>query len=132
MENRREAKIEKLKKQKIREEHGEEAAPKGVTKTIESMRVKDETIITDADDEEIKGEQEIDEFAQYFNNETTPRILLTTNRRPNGVSHSQCFAISPQLVSCPFFCLASQLILSFASLENIPLLERNQGGVPRR
>ena len=80
------AKIEKLKVQKIRAEHGEEAAPKGVTKTIESMRVKDETIITDADDEEIKGEQEIDEFAQYFKNETTPRILLTTNRRPNGVS----------------------------------------------
>ena len=69
MERRRDAKIEKLKKQKIREEHGEEAAPKGVTKTIESMRVKDETIITDADDEEIKGEQSIDEFASYFNNE---------------------------------------------------------------
>ena len=86
MENRRVAKIEKLKKQKIREEHGEEAAPKGVTKTIESMRVKDETIITDANDEEIKGEQDIDEFAQYFKNETTPKILLTTNRRPNGVS----------------------------------------------
>ena len=86
MENRRVAKIEKLKKQKIREEHGEEAAPKGVTKTIESMRVKDETIITDANDEEIKGEQDIDEFAQYFKGETTPRILLTTNRCPNGVS----------------------------------------------
>ena len=86
LENRRVAKIEKLKKEKIREEHGEEAAPKGITKTIESMRVKDETIITDADDEEIKGEHNIDEFASYFNNETTPRILLTTNRRPNGVS----------------------------------------------
>jgi len=83
MERRRDAKIEKLKKQKIREEHGEEAAPKGVTKTIESMRVKDETIITDADDEEIKGEQDIDEFASYFKNEQTPRILMTTNRRPH-------------------------------------------------
>ena len=48
------------------------------------MRVKDETIITDADDEEIKGEQDIDEFSQYFNNETTPKIFMTTNRRPNG------------------------------------------------
>lgn len=86
LENRRVAKMEKLKKEKMREEHGEEAAPKGVTKTIESMRVKDETIITDADDEEIKGEHNIDEFASYFNNETTPRILLTTNRRPKGVS----------------------------------------------
>ena len=86
MENRRGAKIEKLKKQKIREEHGEEAAPKGVTRTIESMRVKDETIITDAEDDEIKGEQNIDEFSKYFEGVTTPRILMTTNRRPRGVS----------------------------------------------
>jgi hypothetical protein len=50
------------------------------------MRVKDETIITDADDEEIKGEQSIDEFASYFQNEQTPKILMTTNRRPKGVS----------------------------------------------
>ena len=97
LENRREAKIEKLKKKKIREEHGEEAAPKGITKTIESMRVKDETIITDADDEEIKGEHSIDEFASYFNNETTPKILLTTNRRPNGVSRS---VYPPNISSC--------------------------------
>ena len=89
MENRRVAKIDSLKKRKVREEHGEEAAPKGVTNTIESMRVKDETIVTDADDEEIKGEQSIDEFASYFNNETTPRILLTTNRRPKGVSKAK-------------------------------------------
>ena len=50
MENRRVAKIDSLKKRKVREEHGEEAAPKGVTNTIESMRVKDETIVMDADD----------------------------------------------------------------------------------
>lgn len=94
MENRRVAKIEKLKKLKIRAEHGEEAAPKGITKTIESMRVKDETIITDADDEEIKGEQSIDEFSSYFKSETTPRILLTTNRRPRGVSTPSIFNLT--------------------------------------
>ena len=62
--------------------------PKGETKTIESMRVKDETIITaeDALDEDFIGEKEIDEFSKYFNNKTTPRILMTTNRRPKGVS----------------------------------------------
>ena len=48
--------LERLKKKKIREEEGEEAMPKGVTKTIESMRVADETLIDNADDEEIKGE----------------------------------------------------------------------------
>ena len=50
------------------------------------MRVKDETIITDAEDDEIKGEQNIDEFSKYFEGVTTPRILMTTNRRPRGVS----------------------------------------------
>ena len=77
-------KMERLKKRKLREEHGEEACPKGEVKTIESMRVKDETIIQDMDDEELKGEQDIDEFASYFKHETTPKIIMTTNRRPKG------------------------------------------------
>ena len=81
---RRNAKVESLKKKKVREEFGEEAMPKGVTKTIESMRKTDETLVKDADDDEILGEQNIDEFSSYFNNETTPRILMTTNRRPRG------------------------------------------------
>lgn len=84
METRMATKIERLKKKKLREEHGEEAAPKGEVKTIESMRVKDETICDDPDDEELKGEQDIDEFAPYFNIETTPKIIMTTNRRPKG------------------------------------------------
>ena len=45
-----------MKKRKVREEQGEAAMPKGVTKTIESMRVADETLIDNADDEDIKGE----------------------------------------------------------------------------
>jgi hypothetical protein len=48
--------LERLKKKKIREEQGEEAMPKGVTKTIESMRVADDTLIENAEDEDIKGE----------------------------------------------------------------------------
>ena len=65
MSDRRVSKLEHLKLKKIREELCEAAATKGTTNTIESMRVKDETIITEVDDE-IKGEQEIDEFASYF------------------------------------------------------------------
>ncbi len=67
----------------MREEHGEEAAPKGVTNTIETMRVADETFIEEAD-EDIEGEENIDEFASYFKSETTPKIVMTTNRRPKG------------------------------------------------
>ncbi len=77
--------IERLKKKKVREEQGEEAMPRGVTNTIESMRVADETLIQDADDEEIRGEQDIDEFSSYFKNMKPPKIIMTTNRRPKGV-----------------------------------------------
>ena len=69
---------------KAREELGEEAVPKGKGATIESMRVPDETMMNDPDDEDILGEQNIDEFDKYFNRETTPKILMTTNRRPRG------------------------------------------------
>lgn len=79
--------IERLKKKKVREELGEAAMPKGKTNTIESMRVADETLIQ-GEDEDIKGEQEIDEFSSYFKNMTTPKILMTTNRRPKGVSQT--------------------------------------------
>ena len=48
--------IERLKKKKVREEQGEAAMPKGKTNTIESMRVADETLIENAEDEDIKGE----------------------------------------------------------------------------
>jgi ribosome production factor 1 len=78
------SKLDRLKRQKIREEHGEEACPKEKQRTIESMRVKDETIITDANDEDLLGEQNVDEFANYFKGNSTPKILMTTNRRPKG------------------------------------------------
>lgn len=73
-----------MKTKKLREELGEEQVPKGKANTIESMRVPDETLMEDVDDEDIIGEQNIDEFAKYFNRETTPKILMTTNRRPKG------------------------------------------------
>lgn len=79
-------KLKSLETKKLREELGEEAVPKGKTETIETMRVPDETIIEDHDDEDIVGEQNMDEFEKYFKRESTPRILMTTNRRPRGVS----------------------------------------------
>lgn len=82
MEARVGKKIKTLQEKKTREEHGEEAAPKGKTKTIEMMRVADETLVDDPNDSDIAGEAKIDEFDTYFNRETTPRILCTTNRRP--------------------------------------------------
>jgi hypothetical protein len=79
-----ENKLKQLQTKKLREELGEEAVPKGKNATIESMRVPDETMMDDNEDEDILGEQNIDEFDKYFNRETTPKILVTTNRRPKG------------------------------------------------
>ena len=58
--------------------------PKGKTNTIEGMRVPDVTMMDDLEDEDIVGEQNIDEFDSYFKRESTPKILITTNRRPKG------------------------------------------------
>ena len=84
MDANAEKKLEGLKKKKLREELGEEQVPKGKNNTIESMRVPDVTMMDDQEDEDIIGEQNIDEFDKYFNRETTPKILITTNRRPRG------------------------------------------------
>ena len=93
--NATEKKLKLLQTRKLREELGEEAVPKGKAATIESMRVPDETLMDAADDEDIIGEQNIDEFEKYFNRETAPKILMTTNRRPKGVS---IFVICPLII----------------------------------
>lgn len=79
-----EKKLTQLKTRKLREELGEEAVPRGKNNTIESMRVPDVTYMDDIEDEDVIGEQNIDEFEKYFNRETVPKILVTTNRRPSG------------------------------------------------
>lgn len=73
----------KLKK-KLREERvaevealGEAAPPKQIPKTIENTRELDETLVQ-PDDEEIAGDEQDDEFAKYFTNETKPKIMITT------------------------------------------------------
>lgn len=74
-------------KQKLRQQHvketealGEEAPAKQIPKTIENMREKDETFIQAADDE-INGDEQDDEFAPYYSNIKTPKIMIST--RPN-------------------------------------------------
>ncbi|XP_022329870.2 ribosome production factor 1-like [Crassostrea virginica] len=79
---KRKAKMkEKKRKRKEAESMGEEAPPKQVPKTIESMRVKDETMVT-AEDTEVMMDEAQDELASYFSRETLPKILITTCDRP--------------------------------------------------
>jgi ribosome production factor 1 len=50
-------------------------------KTIESMREVQEDAF-DPDDEEVKGEQDIDEWSKYFKGEVQTKTIITTNYRP--------------------------------------------------
>lgn len=72
----------RLKKKHIRLEKGEDACPRGKTETIETMRVFDETFIAEQD-EEVEGDENIDEFNEYFKEKTTPKVCMITNRRPS-------------------------------------------------
>lgn len=80
---------EKKKRRKaaeeMREALGDEAPPKPVPHTIESLRPADITTV-DADDEEVAKDTQMDDFAAYFNCETPPKVLVTTNKKSSLVT----------------------------------------------
>ncbi|XP_071118650.1 ribosome production factor 1-like [Haliotis cracherodii] len=87
---KRKAKLKEKKREKQEAEAmGEEAPPKKVPKTIESMRVFDETMVNTQDEEIMKDESQ-DEMSTYFNRKTTPKILLTTTDRPTTRTRKLC------------------------------------------
>jgi len=75
---------EKRKRQEKRkrevEELGENAPPPKQQRTLESVREADDTVVKPEDTEVIQDEG-TDEFADYFSNQTTPKILITTSSR---------------------------------------------------
>ena len=46
------------------------------------MREADETMVT-SDNEEVHKEEAVDEFANYYKNEYTPKVLMTTCKKPS-------------------------------------------------
>jgi len=58
-------------------------APRQVPKTIENQRVRDETHVKDMD-EEVVEELAHDEFAKHFSEVTSPKVMITTSRKPSG------------------------------------------------
>uniref|UniRef100_A0A2K5KP05 Ribosome production factor 1 n=1 Tax=Cercocebus atys TaxID=9531 RepID=A0A2K5KP05_CERAT len=69
------------------------APPKPVPKTIDNQRVYDETTV-DPNDEEVAYDESTDEFASYFNKQTSPKILITTSDRPHGRTVRLCEQLS--------------------------------------
>ncbi|KAJ3371065.1 Ribosome production factor 1 [Kappamyces sp. JEL0680] len=79
---------QRMKTKKAEAENPEEKAKRlaeNQPKTMENTREFDETIV--ADDEEVKEEQETDEFAEYFKQGTPPKILVTTSRRATAAGY---------------------------------------------
>ena len=79
VEKRKEADERRLERKRELQELGK---PLPQPKTIESKRVRTEDTV-DPEDAEIKGDDEEDEFAPFWNNEKEPKILLTTRPRPS-------------------------------------------------
>ena len=79
--------VEALNNEDDDDENGEKKnkkyTPKQMPKTIDMMREKDETLF-DENDKEIKEALENDEYKNYFNNEYSPQILLTTSIAHTG------------------------------------------------
>eukprot|EP00457_Paulinella_chromatophora_P011156 gb/GEZN01011284.1/.p1 GENE.gb/GEZN01011284.1/~~gb/GEZN01011284.1/.p1 ORF type:complete len:358 (+),score=51.75 gb/GEZN01011284.1/:90-1076(+) len=71
----------RAERQQEAEALGEGGPPKKKPKTLENTREADETLVA-PEDEEIKGDEAIDEFAQYFSGGTIPKICLTTTYKP--------------------------------------------------
>ncbi|XP_021347947.1 ribosome production factor 1-like [Mizuhopecten yessoensis] len=89
IEKRKEKIKEKKRKKKENEALGDKAPPKQVPKTIESMRIPDETMVN-AQDEEVMKDEAQDEMSSYFRRETLPKILITTSDRPSSRTNKFC------------------------------------------
>ncbi|KNC85629.1 hypothetical protein SARC_02202 [Sphaeroforma arctica JP610] len=75
---------------KAEEDIPEDERPVKVQKTIENMRVADETIV-EADDEEVINDAETDELSAYFKGQQ-PKIMVTTSRKAIGAGTTYKFA----------------------------------------
>ena len=92
---RREKKKDKKKRREARQKEaealGEDAPPKQIPKTIESMREADETTVAAADlpeedqDEEVTWDIANDEFKDYFSKTYEPKVLITSADNPHRV-----------------------------------------------
>lgn len=80
---------EKKKRQKEDKALGSAAPPKKKPHTIESLRVADETMV-DPTSEETHIDLQMDEMAPYFNQTTTPKVLITTSDRPTKKTNAFC------------------------------------------
>jgi len=76
----------RLQRQQEHEALGEDAPPKQQPRTLDNTREVDETVV-EPEDEEIKGEEAIDEWSKYFDGSAHPKICITTSYRPTKLMY---------------------------------------------
>ena len=100
---KKEEKSRRRRENRKKEENGEEVV-KGVPRTIESMRIKDEMFVEDPlNDKELHREMENDEFSDYFSRKTNPRLLITTNNRASKHMYNFLKEVVSIIPNCDFY-----------------------------
>ena len=64
--------------------------PRQIPKTIDSMRERDETMVTELEDddkEEVNLEFDLDEMSSYFQKEYEPKVLISYSDNPHQVKY---------------------------------------------
>mmetsp|Transcript_30559 Transcript_30559/g.49041 ORF Transcript_30559/g.49041 Transcript_30559/m.49041 type:complete len:308 (-) Transcript_30559:168-1091(-) len=79
-------KLKKRKRNKIEAEQLGEESQKKVAKTQDNTKVKDETVV-DPEDEEIKAEEDFDEFSDILSGKITPKIVITSSYKPTKIMY---------------------------------------------
>jgi len=92
----------RLKRQKEAEALGEEAPPKKVPRTLDNTREADETTVQ-PEDEEVKGDEAIDEFSSYFKGEKIPKICVTTSYKATRLSYNFVKDLLPVIPNSYFY-----------------------------
>lgn len=86
---KKKAKIEEKKKKKKMEEKTGVKVQKQQPKTLENMRVKDETMV-DPQDSEVVADLATDETATYHTRQVEPKVMITTCDRPRQRTNKFC------------------------------------------
>jgi len=79
-----EKKLERKRRKEEAEALGENAPPKQVPHTLETLREKDDTMVG-TDDTYEDFEIQTDEFAPYFRKDYVPKIIITSSHNPTLV-----------------------------------------------
>jgi len=119
---------------KERDARGEKVERK-VPRTIESMRKPDDTVISKTDPE-VQGEDNIDEFCDYFSGERRPKLMLLTAGAPSKAMVrflKELLAILPNVYCYKRLQLKFKTIIKFAAekgFTDILMLTASRSGAP--